>query len=125
MILDTNALSATADKEPRAFEIVASAERVAVPVIVLGEYRLGIAQSRHRDSYEKWLRAWVAVVPVLDVDQDTAHNYAAIGLELEKIGRPIPANHIWIAALCRQHNMPLLSRDQHFDVVSGLKRIGW
>ncbi len=48
MILDTNALSAAADCEPAALQVIASAERLAVPVIVLGEFRLGIAQSRHR-----------------------------------------------------------------------------
>ena len=52
LILDTNALSAAADHDPPALEIVARAEHVAIPVIVLGEYRLGIAQSRHRTSYE-------------------------------------------------------------------------
>lgn len=125
MILDTNALSAAADREPEALEIVAGAERVAVPVIVLGEYRLGIAQSRHRDSYENWLREWIAAVTVLEVEEETTRYYAAIGLELKKAGKPIPTNDVWIAALCRQHAMPLLSRDRHFDLVSGIQRLSW
>src|SRR6266478_3521846 len=106
-------------------EVVARAERLAIPVIVLGEYRLGIAQSRHRVSYENWLREWTAAVSVLDIDDDTTHSYAAIGLELKKKGKPIPANDLWIAALCRQYSLPLLSRDRHFDFVSGLRRIDW
>lgn len=125
MILDTNALSAAAEREPSALEVVARAERLAIPVIVLGEYRLGIAQSRHRTSYENWLREWVAAVTVLDIDEETTHSYAAIGMELKKKGKPIPANDLWIAALCRQYSLPLLSRDRHFDFVSGLQRIDW
>jgi len=125
LILDTNALSAAAEREPSALEVVARAERLAIPVIVLGEYRLGIAQSRHRVSYENWLREWTAAVTVLDIDDDTTHSYAAIGLELKKKGKPIPANDLWIAALCRQYSLPLLSRDRHFDFVSGLRRIDW
>lgn len=125
MILDTNALSAAAEREPSALEVVAGAERIAVPVIVLGEYRLGIAQSRHRVSYENWLRQWIAAVKVLEVDDETAQFYAIIGLELKKKGRPIPTNDLWIAALCRQHALPLLSRDEHFDLVAGLRRIAW
>ena len=125
MVLDTNALSGVADGNPRALEIIAAAERIAVPVIVLGEYRLGIAQSRHRNEYEEWLREWVAAVTVLDVDRDTTYVYAKIGLELKKIGKPIPSNDLWIAALCGQHSLPLLSRDRHFDVVPGLKRLEW
>jgi len=125
LILDTNALSAVADGEPSAMEMVAGAERVAVPVIVLGEYRLGIAQSRHRTTYESWLREWIAAVTVLDIDDGTTHSYSAIGLELKKKGKPIPANDLWIAALCRQHSLPLVSRDRHFDFVHGLRRLNW
>lgn len=125
MILDTNALSAAADRDPSAMEIVARADRLAVPVIVLGEYRLGIAQSRHKVTYESWLRDWVSSVNVLDIDEQTTHFYAAIGLELKTKGKPIPANDLWIAALCGQHALPLLSQDRHFDFVPGLRRIGW
>lgn len=125
MILDTNALSGAADGDPGALEIIAGAERIAVPVIVLGEYRLGIAQSRHRKEYEEWLREWVAAVTVLDVDRETTYQYTKIGLELKKTCKPIPSNDLWIAALCGQHSMPLLSRDRHFDVVAGLKRFEW
>lgn len=125
MILDTNALSAAADREPAALKIVAGAESLAVPVIVLGEYRLGIAQSRYRKDYEEWLREWITVVNVLEVDERTSHCYATIGLELKGIGKPIPTNDLWIAALCRQHSLSLLSRDRHFDVVPGLRRIDW
>lgn len=125
MILDTNALSAAAEREASALEVVAQAERVAIPVIVLGEFRLGLAQSRHRTSYENWLREWIAAVSVLDIDEETTHSYAAIGLELKRKGKPIPANDLWIAALCRQHSLPLLSRDRHFDFVAGLRRIEW
>jgi predicted nucleic acid-binding protein len=125
VILDTNALSGAADGDPGALEIIAAAERIAVPVIVLGEYRLGITQSRHRKEYEEWLREWVAAVTVLDVDRETTYQYAKIGLELKKIGKPIPSNDLWIAALRGQHSLPLLSRCRHFDVVSGLKRLEW
>ena len=125
MILDTNALSAVGDGEPSAVEQIGKAERVAVPVVVLGAYRFGIAQSRHRASYESWLQQWIAAVMVLNIDEETTHSYSAIGLELRKKGKPIPANHMWIAALCRQHSLPLLSRDQHFDVIPGLRRVAW
>ena len=125
MILDTNALSAAAEHDPSAMDVVARAERLAVPVIVLGEYRLGIAQSRYRASYEAWLREWSSSVTLLAIDDETTHSYSIIGLELKKKGKPIPTNDLWIAALCRQHSLPLLSRDRHFDLVSGLRRMEW
>jgi tRNA(fMet)-specific endonuclease VapC len=125
LILDTNALSAVADGEDAAMELVAGADRIAIPVIILGEYRLGIAQSRHRASYETWLREWIAAVTILDIDERTTDSYSRIGLELKQKGKPIPANDLWIASLCRQHSLPLVSRDKHFDLVAGLRRFGW
>ncbi|HEV2421252.1 MAG TPA: type II toxin-antitoxin system VapC family toxin [Candidatus Acidoferrales bacterium] len=125
MILDTNALSAAADGEAAALNILARADRVALPVIVLGEYRLGIAQSRQREIYENWLSECVAAVDILEIEEATSHHYATIALELKRVGKPIPTNDIWIGALCRQHSLPLLSRDRHFDAVSGIERIHW
>ena len=125
MILDTNALSAAADNDPAVTSILARAERVAIPMIVLGEYRYGIAQSRHRAAYEDWLAGLLNDCLTLDVNEPTTHHYAEITLELKRAGKPIPTNDLWIAALCRQHSLPLLSRDRHFDAVKGIKRIGW
>jgi tRNA(fMet)-specific endonuclease VapC len=125
MILDTNALSAGADDDPGAVAVLARSEQLVLPVIVLGEYRHGIAQSRHRASYENWLAGLLQDCMVLDVQEPTTHYYAEITLELKRKGKPIPTNDIWIAALCRQHSLPLLSRDRHFDLVAGTKRIDW
>jgi predicted nucleic acid-binding protein len=125
MILDTNALSAAADDDPGVVALLARAEQMVLPVIVLGEYRHGIAQSRNRASYESWLAELLPDCVVLDVQEPTTHYYAEISLELKRKGRPIPTNDLWIAALCRQHSLPLLSRDRHFDLVIGIKRIDW
>jgi tRNA(fMet)-specific endonuclease VapC len=125
MILDTNALSAAADDDPGLAAVLARAEQMALPVIVLGEYRHGIARSRHRASYENWLAGLLNDCLVLDIQEPTTHHYAEISLELKRKGKPIPTNDLWIAALCRQHSLPLLSRDRHFDLVAGIKRIGW
>jgi len=125
MILDTNALSAAADDDPGVVAVLARAEQMAIPVIVLGEYRHGIAQSRNRAIYESWLTGLLNDCTVLDIHEPTTHYYAEISLELKRKGKPIPTNDIWIAALCRQHGLPLLSRDRHFDLVAGTERIGW
>ena len=125
MILDTNALSALADDDSAVIAVLARADEVAIPVIALGEYRHGIAQSRNRSSYESWLTGLLEDCIVLDIQEPTTRYYAEIVAELKRKGKPIPINDIWIAALCRQHGLPLLSRDQHFDFVEGNKRMSW
>ena len=125
MILDTNALSAYLDKTPEAVDIVSEARELAIPVIVAGEFAFGIAQSRHREAYERSLQRMLDRCTVLSIGIETARHYAAIRLELKSAGKPIPANDVWIAALSRQHALPVMSRDTHFDLVGGLRRRNW
>jgi tRNA(fMet)-specific endonuclease VapC len=125
LILDTNALSAYLDRTPEAIEIVSEVRDLAIPVIVAGEFAFGIAQSRHREAYERSLQRMLDRCTVLSVGIETARHYAAIRLELKVAGKPIPANDLWIAALSRQYAMPLMSRDTHFDSVGGLRRRTW
>ncbi len=122
MILDTNALSAFVDGDAAVGDVLRRQPRVALPVIVLGEFRYGIAQSRHRASYEAWLESHLYDFDVLHVTDETAVAYAALRVALKRSGRPIPANDAWIAALALQHRLPVLSRDSHFDAVPGLDR---
>lgn len=125
MIFDTNAISAAAEGNTGIMRILAEAREVTLPVIAIGEYRYGISQSRHRARYRRWLDGLVADCKVLDIIEQTTHHYAAITIELRRAGKPIPTNDLWIAALCRQHQLPLLSQDKHFDVVAGIQRVGW
>ena len=125
MILDTNALSAFVDGDVGVGEVLRRQARAAIPVIVLGEFRYGIAQSRHRTSYEAWLESQLPHFDVLAVTEETAIAYAALRVALKRLGRLIPANDAWIAALALQHRLPVLSRDQHFDVVPELERKSW
>ena len=125
MIVDTNALSAIADERDQIRQVLGNAGAIAVPVIVIGEYRSGIARSRHYQRYQHWLDEFILASRVLDIDASTTHPYARIALELRQAGKPVPTNDMWIAALCRQHALPLLSKDRHFDSIRGIERIEW
>jgi predicted nucleic acid-binding protein len=125
VILDTNALSAFVDGDAGVGDVLRRQARAAIPVIVLGEFRYGIAQSKRRSSYEAWLESHLIDFDVLSVTDETAVAYAALRVSLKRSGRPIPANDAWIAALALQHRLPVLSRDEHFDVVPDLDRRTW
>lgn len=125
MILDTNALSAFLDGDPSIGGMLASRQRVAIPVTVLGEFRYGVAGSRHRRAYDRWLETHLGAFEVLDVTAETAVSYAEARVALKRRGTPIPENDLWIAALALEHHLPVLSRDAHFDAVAGLKRVSW
>ena len=125
MILDTNALSAWAEGVPAIRAPLRSADRLVVPSIVLGEYYFGIRQSRHRSRYEDWLRRYLPLAEIAAVTSSTASACADIRLDLKRSGNPIPPNDAWIAALARQHALPVLSNDTHFDAVADVRRIAF
>lgn len=125
IILDTNAISAFADGVVGAIAAVQSASSLALPVIAIGEYRYGIARSRYHQDYLKWFDRFLPLCRVLEVTEDTGQWYASVCGELRGAGTPIPSNDLWIAAIAREHSLSLLSRDAHFDRVSGLRRLSW
>lgn len=106
MILDSNGLSAMADGDMRMQPLLQHAAEIVLPVMVLGEFKYGIRQSRHRTRYERWLAEVIASCRVLVVDEGSAGWYAEVRDELKRSGRPIPGNDRWIAALARQHALP-------------------
>src|SRR5262245_19299686 len=88
VILDTNALSAFVDGDAGVGDALRAQARAAIPVVVLGEFRYGIAQSRRRSSYEAWLDSNLAHFDVLSVTDETARAYAELRVALKRSGRP-------------------------------------
>lgn len=125
MILDTNALSALFAGDDSLSTLLAGQERLHLPVIVIGEYRYGMLLSRHRKALHRLLETLIESSTLLLIDADTATAYAEIRDELRRKGKPIPENDLWIAALARQHELPVVSRDEHFDFIPRLARLSW
>lgn len=125
MIVDTNALSAWRKGDADLLPVLTSRGSLSITVISVGEYQAGLLDSSQRPEGERWLRDVLARVSLLPVTLATSFHYATVRSEQKAIGRPIPANDLWIAALARQHRLPVLSRDTHFDLVAGVRRIGW
>lgn len=125
MILDTNAISALAEKNSALLGQLKRTTRVAVTLISLGEFTFGVEGSRKRSELQRWLDAFLEKAEILAPDRGTVPIYAAIRMELKQAGTPIPANDVWIAALARQHHRKILSHDHHFDLVAGVERISW
>ena len=120
-----NALSAWADGQPEFKPVLVSATKLVVPAVVLGEFDFGIRQSRHYRRYTGWLERSLRHVEIAAVDEETAKLYGQIRLELKKAGTPIPLNDAWIAAAALQFQLPVVSRDAHFDAVASITRVPW
>ena len=74
-------------------------------LISLGEYEYGIAHSRSKNELQLWLQAFVQRAEVFCRDMATLPHCASVRSSFA--------------------SMPLLSRDQHFDLVDDIRRLEW
>jgi tRNA(fMet)-specific endonuclease VapC len=119
-LLDTNIVIAIFADEAMVCHRLARAEEVFVPVIVLGELYYGAHKSERSVANLARVEEFAANNIVLVSDTETAQQYGQIKSELRAKGRPIPENDIWIAAVARQYQLTLVTRDGHFNNVDGL-----
>lgn len=123
VLLDTNAVSAFFKGDQHVLTCVANAERVYLSTIVLGEllagFRLGNQFERNRALLDAFLAC--STVEPLPVTTETADYYGRLFLALRKKGKPIPINDLWIAAQTMECGALLITFDQHFHDVPGLR----
>ena len=119
VLFDTSAYSALGRGHPEAASVAASADRIVVTPVVLGEllagFRKGKRRRRNQDLLRKFLNS--PRVDVLPVDAETAERYAAIVDSLRAAGKSIPTNDLWIASSAMQHGLALVTADAHFNDV--------
>lgn len=96
-----------------------------IPAIVLGELYYGARKSGQAEKNLARIEEFVRGVAVLACNAGTAREYGLIKNQLRVKGRPIPENDIWIAAVARQRDLVLVSRDDHFAEVEDLKLEKW
>lgn len=102
-----------------------AAATMYVPLVVVGELHFGAQRALRRGDALMQVREFLRTVTVLLPDETTAEQYGQIKAELAAIGRLIPENDVWIAAMARQHDLPVATRDAHFAAVPLLRTLAW
>lgn len=125
IVIDTNRYRDFCEGVPDAVECLRKAEQVNLAFVTLAELRAGFLAGTKGVRNERILALFLnrERVRTLWPDEDTTHHYARLWRQLRLQGTPIPTNDLWIAALCLQHNIPLYSRDAHFDRLPQLARV--
>lgn len=124
-LLDTNIVIGLLAAEPSVMRPLRAAEKVFLPSVVLGELHYGAFKSTRTVQNLARIDALREAGAVLLCDAETAREYGRIKNGLRALGRPIPENDIWIAAIAVQHGLTLATRDPHFDQVEQLERVRW
>jgi tRNA(fMet)-specific endonuclease VapC len=125
VLLDTNIVIALIAEDSSVRQGLELAAEVFVPSIVLGELYYGARSSAQKDRNLARVDEFAAASALLAADAETAADYGLIEAALRAKGHLIPDNDIWVAAIARQHNLTLITRDAHFQEVEGLSISSW
>lgn len=123
--LDTcAAIDILAGREP-AREALREFDDALMSHVVLGELFVGCRRSQNPARGIAQLQAWLPTVSIIMPTPHTSEIYGVLEAELRAKGTPIPHNDVWIAALCIECGLPLVTNDAHFDRIAKLQRVGY
>ena len=114
--LDTSAYIHFLRGDPETVAVIDGASWVGFPVIALGELHTGFSLTGQHAGDQARLRDFLAhpVVEPIHVDPEVARQYGQIVAELRTAGKPLPQNHIWIAACAARTSSVVLTHHAYF-----------
>jgi tRNA(fMet)-specific endonuclease VapC len=123
ILLDTNAYTRFLTGDEKVLSYLAQADRIYMSVFVLGElfagFKAGGKEKQNKRILERFLQK--SDVSVLEATKDTAEIFGMIKDSLRKTGNPIPINDVWIAAHALETGSILITYDDHFLFIPGLR----
>lgn len=90
---------------------------IYLPVTVCGEIVFGAIISSNPAKNQEMIAKFMERSRILVADLEVARQYAEIRKHLQRKGKPIPENDIWIAATAHVYGLKLITRDQHFSYI--------
>jgi tRNA(fMet)-specific endonuclease VapC len=124
-LLDTNIVIALFAADDSVQKHIAAAKEIFIPAVVIGELFFGAFKSTHTEENISRIEKFAFFNTVLSSGAVTGKGYGRIKNLLKKKGSPIPENDIWIAAVAIEHDLTLVTRDEHFTNIDGLRRKSW
>ncbi len=92
-------------------------------IFVLAElyygFKGGSKEKWNKDLLEKFLNK--PTVSLVNASSETAEIFADVKHLLKKSGNPIPLNDVWIASHSIETGSALITYDDHFNKISGLR----
>ena len=128
-LLDTNICIYIRKKKPERVSQhfhKAGAGEVAISVITYGELLYGANKSEQRARSLATVQEFVRIVPALPLPENAAEAYGFIRAELERRGKMVGPNDLWIAAHALASGLTLVTNNEReFRRVRGLKIQNW
>jgi len=94
-------------------------ENQVIDTSILIEGKTGLTTAFNAVEYPKALER--KGVEVLWPVKDDFLSAIAIMIDLLRVGKPVPAIDVLIAATCIRRGLPFVTRDQHFEIIKSIR----
>lgn len=122
-LIDTNVVVRVLNGDIELAKYLSGIGKVYVSSIVLGELLYGAEKSAKIDFNKRNAINFCSNFAILEVEENISATYGKIKAELERAGKIIPENDMWIAATAIANDLTLISQDKHMENVEALKFI--
>lgn len=119
--LDTNIVIRLFKNDKAVTNLLSRNSEIYLPVPVTAELLFAARNSDRPKENLKTYNEFIDTCLVLNITRKTSDPYSTIRLHLKQKGHPIPENDLWIAAVCIENSLPIVTADVHFDDVDGLE----
>ncbi len=96
-------------------------DALAVSIITFAEVYEGLLGSPQAAGPVRAFASFLQGVSILNMDQDTAMLFAQTRRQLRSAGALLADHDLWTAAIAMRYGLILITHDQHFNRIPGLK----
>lgn len=126
-LLDTNIVSRMFQKHPLVLQRLAEIPfpQIAISTVTEGELLFGIHRRPEATRLRALVEDFLRRVAILPWDSEAARQYGRLRAQLERAGRPMGGLDLMIAAQALSVSATLVTNDQAFARIKGLKVEDW
>ena len=128
-LLDSNMIGyiagARSSAARRALDQTAKYHEIATSAIVEGEARYGLARKPEATRIRASVEALLSGINILPWDSAAARVYGVVRAQMSAIGKPLSTIDMLIAAHAVSVDAVLVTHDNAFQQVAGLRTVDW
>ncbi|MEX2108677.1 MAG: type II toxin-antitoxin system VapC family toxin [Solirubrobacterales bacterium] len=119
-LLDTSIFIATESSRQMRTELIPDVG--AISIVTKAELRAGVLAAKDIETRDRRLATLdlVARIAAFPIDESVARAWAQMRAYLAASGRRVNANDMWIAATAAAREIPVITQDADFEVLSGV-----
>jgi len=116
-VLDTSAVIAILER--RQIDVEAVPSRLVMTAITAAELEAGIHSASDITTRMTRLATYQTALRLqwLPVDREVTHRWAALRVAVGRARARVNINDLWIAAIAKANQMPVVTQDDDFDVL--------